>query len=82
MPDVGQAIDFKIKDRPEPNASELKPEVRVVSDKYFRTMELPMVGGQGITGTGQSRIHPRRHCREPQHRRPFLAGGRSDRSPD
>ena len=47
--DVGQAIDFKIKDRPEPDASELKPEVRVVSDKYFRTMELPMVGGRGIT---------------------------------
>jgi predicted permease len=47
---TGQAVDFSIKDRPQPDASEPKPEVRIIDEKYFETMQLPMIRGRGITG--------------------------------
>ncbi len=46
---TGTAVDFTIKNRPQPNASEPKPEVRIVDHNYFRTMELPLIRGRGIS---------------------------------
>jgi putative ABC transport system permease protein len=47
--DTGQAVDFSIKNRPQPDASEPQPAVRVVDEKYFETMQVPIVRGRGIT---------------------------------
>jgi putative ABC transport system permease protein len=46
---TGQAADFSIKNRPQPDASEPKPEVLVIDDKYFETMQLPIIRGRGIS---------------------------------
>jgi putative ABC transport system permease protein len=46
---MGEAADFAIKNRPAPDAGEPKPDVRVVGDRYFQTMELPMISGRAIT---------------------------------
>jgi putative ABC transport system permease protein len=48
--DTGQARDFLIKDRPQPDASEPKPETWIVGEAFFETMQLPILHGRGITG--------------------------------
>jgi putative ABC transport system permease protein len=47
--DAGQAVDFLIKDRPQPDASEPKPETWIVGEMFFETMQLPILRGRGIT---------------------------------
>jgi putative ABC transport system permease protein len=54
----GRAVDFSIKDRPQPNASEPKPQVLIVGEKYFETMQLPMIRGRGITVQDQTGSTP------------------------
>jgi putative ABC transport system permease protein len=46
---TGQAVDFSIKNRRQPDASEPKPNVLVIDAKYFETMQLPIIRGRGIT---------------------------------
>ena len=45
-----------IEGRPDPKPDEPRPNVRAVGDGYFRTMEIPMVQGRGITAqdTGEA----------------------------
>jgi putative ABC transport system permease protein len=47
--DTGQAVDFSIKNRPQPEAFEPKPNVLIVDEKYFETMQVPILRGRGIT---------------------------------
>jgi putative ABC transport system permease protein len=56
--DAGQAVDFKVKNRAESDSAELKPEVRVISERYFQTMELPMLGGRAITEQDRAGSNP------------------------
>jgi len=48
--DTGQAVDFLIKERAQPDASEPKPETWVVGEMFFETMQLSILRGRGITG--------------------------------
>jgi putative ABC transport system permease protein len=47
--DTGQAVDFSIRNRPQPEAFEPKPNVLIIDEKYFETMQVPIVRGRGIT---------------------------------
>jgi putative ABC transport system permease protein len=47
--DTGQAVDFSIRNRPQPEAFEPKPNVLIIDEKYFETMQVPIIRGRGIT---------------------------------
>lgn len=46
--DNGTAGDFRIEGRPDPVATEPKPDIRIVAPGYFRTMEMPMIAGRAL----------------------------------
>ena len=46
--DEGTAAGFKIEGRPDPLASEPKPDIRTVDSRYFRTLQLPMIAGRPV----------------------------------
>jgi predicted permease len=46
--EAGAAADFRIEGRPDPVASDPKPDIRIVDAHYFRTMEMPLVAGRAI----------------------------------
>ena len=46
---MGTASDFRIEGRPDPVAGDAKPAIRIVDARYFRTMEMPIISGRGIS---------------------------------
>lgn len=46
---MGTAADFRIEGRPDPVAGEPKPDIRVIDARYFRTKEMPVIAGRGIS---------------------------------
>jgi len=54
----GTASDFKIEGRPDPVASEPKPDIRTVDSRYFETMQMPIIAGRTLEEQDTSGLTP------------------------
>jgi putative ABC transport system permease protein len=55
---MGQASQFLIENQPEPEPGEPRPNVRLVDDAYFRTMEIPILQGRAISDQDRAESTP------------------------